>query len=131
VDARRPDTSSGLLRRTLVDSRGRGNPSEKRKVDSSILSLTTTTHGVIPSALTSANAYPNFLCLQLSSDPGCSCVTVVRRPLSHADRTPCPAQIPPPNPTAAEPDGGRVLSRVGVADHAGDAGGALDRFRLA
>jgi hypothetical protein len=30
---------------------------------------------------------------------------------------PCPAQTPPPNPTAAEPDGRRVLSRVGVADH--------------
>jgi hypothetical protein len=29
-----------------------------------------------------------------------------------------PAQIPPPNPTAAEPNGRRVLSRVGVADHA-------------
>jgi len=31
---------------------------------------------------------------------------------------PCPPQAPPPNPTAAEPDGRRVLSRVGVADHA-------------
>jgi hypothetical protein len=31
---------------------------------------------------------------------------------------PCPAQTPPPNPIAAEPDGRRVLSRVGVADHA-------------
>jgi hypothetical protein len=29
----------------------------------------------------------------------------------------CPAQAPPPNPTAAERDGRRVLSRVGVADH--------------
>ena len=29
----------------------------------------------------------------------------------------CPAQTPP-NPTAAEPDGRRVLSRVGAADHA-------------
>ena len=29
----------------------------------------------------------------------------------------CPSQAPPPNPTAAEPDGRRVLSRVGVADH--------------
>ena len=28
------------------------------------------------------------------------------------------AQTPPPNPTAAEPDGRRVLSRVGAADHA-------------
>jgi hypothetical protein len=31
---------------------------------------------------------------------------------------PCPAQTPPPNPTAAEPDGRRVLSRGGAADHA-------------
>jgi hypothetical protein len=30
---------------------------------------------------------------------------------------PCPAQAPPPDPTAAEPDGRRVLSRGGVADH--------------
>jgi hypothetical protein len=30
---------------------------------------------------------------------------------------PYPSQAPPPNPTAAEPDGRRVLSRVGVADH--------------
>ena len=29
----------------------------------------------------------------------------------------CPAQIPPLNPTAAGPDGTRVLSRVGAADH--------------
>ena len=29
----------------------------------------------------------------------------------------CPAQTPPPNPTAAGLDGRRVLSRVGVADH--------------
>jgi hypothetical protein len=31
---------------------------------------------------------------------------------------PCPVQTPPPNSIAAEPDGRRVLSRVGVADHA-------------
>src|SRR6185437_13445607 len=30
---------------------------------------------------------------------------------------PCPAQTPPPNPTAAEPNGRRVLSRGGAADH--------------
>jgi hypothetical protein len=30
----------------------------------------------------------------------------------------CPAQTPPPNPTAAEPDGSRVQSRVDAADHA-------------
>jgi hypothetical protein len=35
-----------------------------------------------------------------------------------AETTPSPAQAPPPNPTAAGPDGGRVLSRVGLADHA-------------
>jgi hypothetical protein len=31
---------------------------------------------------------------------------------------PCPAQAPPPKPTAAGPDGRRVLSRGGAADHA-------------
>ena len=37
---------------------------------------------------------------------------------STGERTaPCPAQTPPSNPTAAEPVGRRVLSRVGVADH--------------
>ena len=35
---------------------------EKRKVDSSILSLTTT-HGLIAGALTSANAYPTFVAI--------------------------------------------------------------------
>jgi hypothetical protein len=30
---------------------------------------------------------------------------------------PCPVQTPPPDPTAAGPDGRRVLARVGVADH--------------
>ena len=34
-----------------------------------------------------------------------------------AATTPCPLQAPPPNPIAAEPDGRRVLSRGGVADH--------------
>ena len=34
----------GLLRWTVVDLYGPGNPSEKRKVDSSILSLTTHSH---------------------------------------------------------------------------------------
>ena len=29
----------------------------------------------------------------------------------------CLTRTPPPNPTAAEPDGRRVLSRVGAADH--------------
>jgi len=31
---------------------------------------------------------------------------------------PLRVQTPPPNPTAAGPDGRRVLSRVGAADHA-------------
>src|SRR5271165_4530341 len=63
------------------------NP-EKRKVDSSILSLTTT-YGRVRSALTSANAYLALSCPQPSDDRSCPCVTVVRHPLSHADRTPC------------------------------------------
>src|SRR5215471_12368968 len=63
-------------------------PTEKRKVDSSILSLTTT-YGRVRSALTSANAYAALSCPQPSDDRSCPCVTVVRHPLSHADRTPC------------------------------------------
>jgi hypothetical protein len=39
-------------------------------------------------------------------------------PLPGAVTAPCLAQAPPPNPTAAEPDGRRVLSRGGAADHA-------------
>jgi hypothetical protein len=39
------------------------------------------------------------------------------RGLLGAVTEPCPAQAPPPNPTAAGPDGRRVLSRVGAADH--------------
>jgi hypothetical protein len=42
-----PDTSSGVLMWPAVDSRGLGNPSEKRKVDSSILSLTTRSNQAI------------------------------------------------------------------------------------
>jgi hypothetical protein len=41
-----------------------------------------------------------------------------RRGLPGVVTAPCPSQAPPPNPIAAEPDGRRVLSRVGVADHA-------------
>jgi AAA ATPase domain len=37
--------------------------------------------------------------------------------LPGAVTAPCPAQAPPPNPIAADPDGRRVLSRGGVADH--------------
>ena len=61
---------------------------EKRKVDGSILSLTTI-YRRVRSALTSANAYPALSCPQPSDDRSCPCVTVVRHPLSHADRMPC------------------------------------------
>ena len=61
---------------------------EKRKVDSSVLSLTTS-FGLATSALTSANAAWVLLCLSPSSDHDCPCVTAVDRSLSHADRTPC------------------------------------------
>jgi hypothetical protein len=40
------------------------------------------------------------------------------RGLPGAVTAPCSAQTPPPNPIAAEPDGRRVLSRGGAADHA-------------
>ena len=59
---------------------------EKRKVDSSILSLTTS-FGQGSSALISANADPALSYPQPSSDHDCPCVTVVGRSLSHADRT--------------------------------------------
>ena len=38
-------------------------------------------------------------------------------PLPGDVTAPCLAQAPPPNPAAAEPDGRRVLSRGGAADH--------------
>ena len=60
---------------------------EKRKVDSSILSPTTT-YGRVLSALTSAYAYLALSRPQPSNDRSYPCVTVVRHPLSHADRTP-------------------------------------------
>jgi hypothetical protein len=63
-------------------------PPEKRKVDSSILSLTTSC-GLVSSTLTSANAYSALSCPKPSSDYDCPCVTVVGRSLSHADRTSC------------------------------------------
>jgi hypothetical protein len=62
---------------------------EKRKVDSSILSLTTIC-GSVPSALTSANTYLALSCPWPWCDRGCPFVTVVRQPLSHVDRTPRP-----------------------------------------
>ena len=64
---------------------------EKRKVDSSILSLTTS-FGLVSSALTRTNADWASWCLQPSSDHDCPCVTMVGRPLSHADRTSCPGR---------------------------------------
>ena len=42
-----------------------------------------------------------------------------------------PALPPPPNPTTAEPDGRRVLSKARRSRSRSDAKGALDRFRLA
>jgi hypothetical protein len=39
------------------------------------------------------------------------------RCLPGAVTAPCSRQAPPPNPTAAGPDGRRVLSRGGIADH--------------
>jgi hypothetical protein len=44
-------------------------------------------------------------------------LVTVPGPSLGAVTAPCPAQTPPPNPTAAELDGRRVLARVGVADH--------------
>jgi hypothetical protein len=44
-------------------------------------------------------------------------ITAARPAPGHRPRR-CPAQAPPPNPAAAGPDGRRVLSRVGAADHA-------------
>ena len=43
-------------------------------------------------------------------------VTTLRPSLGPAT-APCPAQIPPPNPTAAEPGDGRVLSRPSSRVH--------------
>src|SRR5690348_2157852 len=60
---------------------------EKRKVGSSTLPLTTSFR-LASSALTSADAFRAFFCPRPSSDYDCPCVTVVRRSLSHEDRTP-------------------------------------------
>src|SRR5690242_1109157 len=70
----------------MVVSRDR--TSEKRKVGSSTLPLTTS-FGLVSSALTSANAVWVPWYLQRSSDHDCPCPTVVGRSLSHADRTSC------------------------------------------
>jgi len=47
---------------------------------------------------------------------GALVLVTISRPASGRLATPCPvlSQAPPPNPIAAEPDGGRVLSRGGV-----------------
>ena len=58
---------------------------EKRKVDSSILSLTTSC-GLASSALTSVNVDWMISSCNRSSDNDYPCVTVVGRSLSHADR---------------------------------------------
>ena len=68
--------------------RGWRRQTEKRKVGSSTLPLTTS-FGRVSSALTSANADWALPRLQPPSDHDCPCVTVVGRSLSHADRTPC------------------------------------------
>ena len=75
---------------------------EKRKVDSSILSLTTSS-GPVSSALISANADPVRSYSQSSSDHDYPCVTVVGRSLSHADRTPLlrAPELRPPRPELA------------------------------
>jgi hypothetical protein len=57
---------------------------EKRKVGTSTLPLTTS-FGLVPSALTSANADLALSCLQPPSDHDYPYVTVVGRSLSHAD----------------------------------------------
>jgi hypothetical protein len=49
---------------------------------------------------------------------GALALITIARPSPGNRAVRCPAQAPPPNPIAAGPDGRRVLSRVGVADHA-------------
>jgi len=68
---------------------------EKRKVDSSVLSLTTS-FGLVSSALTGADADWALSRLLPPSDHDCPHVTVVGRSLSHVDRTP---PFAPPGPT--------------------------------
>jgi hypothetical protein len=62
--------------------------SEKRKVGSSTLPLTTSFR-LVSSAVTSADAYWASSCPCPLSDHDCPCVTVVSLSLSHVDRTPC------------------------------------------
>jgi hypothetical protein len=84
----------------LVEDLGAACQPEKRKVGSSTLPLTTS-FGLAFSALTSANADCALSCLLLSSDHDCPCVTVVGRPLSHADRT---SRLRGPGPRLLRPE---------------------------
>jgi len=88
---------------------------EKRKVDSSVLSLTTS-FGLVSSALTGADADWALSRLLPPSDHDCPHVTVVGRSLSHVDRTP---PFAPPGPT------GKTGS--GVSPGGSAKGGALAR----
>jgi hypothetical protein len=77
---------AGLIDQYSPGGIGSDRPSEKRKVGSSTLPLTTN-FGLVYGALTSADADGALSRLPLSSDHDCPCVTVVGRSLSHADRT--------------------------------------------
>jgi hypothetical protein len=70
-------------------------------------------------ALSPVAAGGRWLLLLLLLSPLLSAVCLVPnlRGLPGAVTAPCPPQAPPPNPTAAEPDGRRVLSGGGAADH--------------
>ena len=90
--------------------------------------------GHIPSWRGSYERYPlllvaassRWLLLLLSADGSLSHL----RGLFGAAPPPYPSQTPPPNPTAAEPDGRRVLSRGGAADHCVTPKAPLTGFRL-
>ena len=84
LNQRYGQSSDGML--LVGHGAGAACQPEKRKVDSSILSLTTN-FGLVSSALTSADADWAPSCPQPSSDHDCPCVTVVGRSLSPADRT--------------------------------------------
>jgi len=79
---------AGLIGQYSPGGIGSDRPSEKRKVGSSTLPLTTS-FWTSSSALTSANTDCALPCLQPLSDHDCPCVTVIGRSPSHADRTPC------------------------------------------
>ena len=75
-----------LARTIILSTPGLARKPEKQKVGSSTLPLTTS-FGLASSALTSASVDSALSCLQPPSDHDCPCVTVIRRSLSHADRT--------------------------------------------